>query len=200
MTIQLRQCIRAAQRGDKLAAEEVIREFKPFLNKQAKQYQKRYRRHYHNFYEALSTAYQGAMHCILHYDLEQTATVAEVMAASVRNYFRRESYGHQCYCDRVEKNVFENDRVTDLPETALASEGDCPEYRYFQNELGQDLTLALEKLPELQRQLVLYHCVDGYSYRQLGEEYCLSKANVGYHVNRGLEKLKRHLTKKGPVG
>lgn len=144
MTIQLRQCIRAAQRGDKLAAEEVIRAFKPFLNKQAKQYQKQYRRHYHNFYEALSTAYQGAMHCILHYDLEQTATVAEVMAASVRNYFRRESYGHQCYCDRVEKNVFENDGVTDLPETALASEGDCPEYRYFQNELGQDLTLALE--------------------------------------------------------
>lgn len=49
MTIQLRQCIRAAQRGDKLAAEEVIRAFKPFLNKQAKQYQKQYRRHYHNF-------------------------------------------------------------------------------------------------------------------------------------------------------
>lgn len=200
MTIQLRQCIRAAQRGDKLAAEEVIREFKPFLNKQAKQYQKQYRRHYHNFYEALSTAYQGAMHCILHYDLEQTETVAEVMAASVRNYFRRESYGYQCYCDRVEKNVFENDGVTDLPETALASEGDCPEYRYFQNELGQDLTLALEKLPELQRQLILQHVIDGDSYSQLAKKYYLSKATVGYQVNQGLMRLRRHMTEERPAG
>ena len=43
------------------------------------------------------------MHCIFQYDLEQPETVVEVMVASVHNYFRRESYGHECYCDRVEK-------------------------------------------------------------------------------------------------
>ncbi|WP_287770490.1 sigma-70 family RNA polymerase sigma factor [Megasphaera sp.] len=200
MTIQLRHCIRAAQRGDKLATEELIHEFMPLFRNQAKQYRKQYRWHYHNFDEALSTAFQGAMHCILQYDLDQPATVAEVMAASVRNYFRRESYGHQCYCDRVEKNVFENDGVTDLPETALASEGDCPEYRYFQNELGQDLTLALEKLPELQRQLILQHVIDGDSYSQLAKKYYLSKATVGYQVNQGLLRLRRHMTEERPAG
>ncbi|WP_298014470.1 sigma-70 family RNA polymerase sigma factor [uncultured Megasphaera sp.] len=196
MTIQLRQCVRAAQRGDKLAAEEVIREFKPFLNKQAKQYQS----YYHNFYEALSTAYQGAMHCILQYDLEQPETVAEVMVASVHNHFRRESYGHQCYCDRVEKNVFDNETVTDLPENALASDRDCPEHNYLQTEISLEMDKALEILPDLQRQLILQHVIDGDSYSQLAKEYYLSKATVGYQVNQGLLRLRRHMTEERPAG
>lgn len=134
MTIQLRHCIRAAQRGDKLAAEELIHEFMPLFRNQAKQYHKQYRWHYHDFDEALSTAFQGAMHCILQYDLDQPETVAEVMVASVHNYFRRESYGHQRYHKNINKNIVENDIVTDLPETALASEAECPEQQYFQNE------------------------------------------------------------------
>ena len=42
MTVQLRHCVRAAQRGDTLAMEEVIREFDPFLCKLAKAYQEEY--------------------------------------------------------------------------------------------------------------------------------------------------------------
>ena len=60
MTIQMRHCVRAAQRGDKIAAEELIKAFKPYLHHQAKKYQ----RFYHNFDEALSTAYHGAIDCI----------------------------------------------------------------------------------------------------------------------------------------
>ncbi len=55
MTIQMRHCVRAAQRGDKIAAEELIKAFKPYLHHQAKKYQ----RFYQNFDEALSTAYYG---------------------------------------------------------------------------------------------------------------------------------------------
>ena len=35
MTIQMRHCVRAAQRGDKIAAEELIKAFKPYLHHQA---------------------------------------------------------------------------------------------------------------------------------------------------------------------
>lgn len=74
----MRHCVRAAQRGDKIAAEELIKAFKPYLNHQAKKYQ----RFYQNFDEALSTAYHGAVDCIYQYDLSQfEETVTEVMVA-----------------------------------------------------------------------------------------------------------------------
>lgn len=38
MTIQMRHCVRAAQKGDKLAVEELLEAFMPFLNHQAKRY------------------------------------------------------------------------------------------------------------------------------------------------------------------
>ena len=200
MTIQLRHCVRAAQRGDKLAAEALIQEFMPLFRNQAKQYQKQYRWHYHDFDEALSTAFQGSMHCIFQYDLEQPETVVEVMVASVHNYFRRESYGHECYCDRVEKNVFDNDTVTDLPETALASEETCPEHLYLQHEMSMEMEQALKLLPALQRELIVKHVVDGESYSQLAKEHSLSKATVGYHVKKGLLKMRMHLGDERKVG
>ena len=200
MTVQLRHCVRAAQRGDKLAVEEVIREFMPLFRNQAKQYHKQYRWHYHNFDEALSTAFQGAMHCIFQYDLEQTATVAEVMAASVRNYFRRETYRYTCYHKKIKKNIFDKDTVTDLPENALASERYCPEHKYLQTEISLELDQTLEILPELHRELIVKHVVDGDSYRQLAKEHCLSKSRIGYQVKQGLSKLRRHMTEEGPAG
>lgn len=97
MTVQLRHCVRAAQRGDTLAMEEVIREFDPFLCKLAKAYQEEYQDYYQTFGEALSTAYQGALQCIFKYDLDQPESVTKVMVASVYNQFRRETYQHTCY-------------------------------------------------------------------------------------------------------
>lgn len=200
MTVQLRQCVRAAQRGDKLAVEEVIREFKPFLKKQAKQYQKQYHWHYHDFDEALSTAFQGAMHCIFAYNLEQSKTVAEEMVASVHNHFRRESYANQCYHKIINKNIVENDIVTDLPETALASEDECPEQQHFQNERHRELKLALEKLPERQRQMIWLYFFQRYSYRELAKKYGLSKMAIEKQVKRGLKLMEQYLTEEGMVG
>lgn len=63
MTIQMRHCIRAAQRGDKIAIAELLKAFKPYLYRQAKKYQP----YYQNFHEALSTACHGAIDCIYQY-------------------------------------------------------------------------------------------------------------------------------------
>lgn len=42
MTIQMRHCVRAAQRGDKIAIVELLKAFKPYLYRQAKKYQPYY--------------------------------------------------------------------------------------------------------------------------------------------------------------
>ena len=95
MTVQLRHCVRAAQRGDTLAMEEVL----------AKAYQEEYQDYYQTFGEALSTAYQGALQCIFKYDLDQPESVTKVMVASVYNQFRRETYQHTCYHKKIKKNT-----------------------------------------------------------------------------------------------
>ena len=145
MTTQMRHCVRAAQRGDKLAAEELLQAFMPLLQHQARRYQP----YYQNFEEAFSTACHGAIHCIFQYDLEQTETVAKMMVASVHNHLRRESYQKQCYEKRIEKNIIENNTVTDLPEAILASEGACPEQCCLQNEMKWQMTKTMEQLPDM---------------------------------------------------
>lgn len=200
MTVQLRHCVRAAQRGDTLAMEEVIREFDPFLCKLAKAYQEEYQDYYQTFGEALSTAYQGALQCIFKYDLDQPESVTKVMVASVYNQFRRETYQHTCYHKKIKKNIFDKDTVTDLPENALASERYCPEHKYLQTEISLELDQTLEILPELHREMIVKHVIDGDSYSQLAKEHCLSKAGVGYQVKQGLSKLSRHMTEEGTAG
>ncbi|WP_292107895.1 sigma-70 family RNA polymerase sigma factor [Megasphaera sp.] len=185
MTIQMRHCVRAAQRGDKIAAEELIKAFKPYLHHQAKKYQ----RFYQNFDEALSTAYHGAIDCIYQYDLSQSETVTEMMVASVHNHLRRESYSRTCYYQRVEKTIMENNTLTDLPED-LVSEDACPELRYLEDEVRTQLYWALEQLPELQQKFIRLHFIHGYSYKQIAQKYDFRKSTVGDYVKRGLLRMK----------
>lgn len=195
MTTQMRHCVRAAQRGDKLAAEELLQTFMPLLHHQAKRYQS----YYQNFEEAFSTACHGAIHCIFQYDLEQPETVTKMMVASVRNHLRRESYQKQCYDKRIEKNIIENDTVTDLPEAILASEGECPESQYLQNEMRWKMNQAMATLPELQRRIIWLHFFHGYSYQHIAEECKLSKSTIRDYVKRGLIQLRQYLIKEKMV-
>ena len=191
MTIQMRHCVRAAQRGDKIAIEELLKAFKPYLYRQAKKYQP----YYQNFHEALSTACYGAIDCIYQYDLSQSEeTVTEVLVASVHNYLRRESYNWTCYYRNVEKNIVENDTLTDLPGDLISEEA-CPELCYLEDEVRMQLYWALEQLPELQRKFIYLHFFYGHSYQQIAQIYNLRKSTVGYYVKKGLSRLKVLLAK-----
>lgn len=186
MTIQMRHCIRAAQRGDKIAIAELLKAFKPYLYRQAKKYQP----YYQNFHEALSTACHGAIDCIYQYNLNQSEeTVTEVLVASVHNYLRRESYNWTCYYRNVEKNIVENDTLTDLPEDLISEEA-CPERCYLEDEVRTQLYWALEQLPELQQTFIRLHFIHGYSYQQIAQKYDFRKSTVGDYVKRGLLRMK----------
>ena len=65
MTVQLRHCVRAAQRGDTLAMEEVIREFDPFLCKLAKAYQEEYQDYYQSFVKPFLRRIRGPFSAFL---------------------------------------------------------------------------------------------------------------------------------------
>lgn len=191
MTIQMRHCIRAAQRGDKIAIAELLKAFKPYLYRQAKKYQP----YYQNFHEALSTACHGAIDCIYQYNLSQSEeTVTEVLVASVHNYLRRESYNWTCYYRNVEKNIVENDTLTDLPGNLISEEA-CPERCYLEDEVRTQLYWALEQLPELQQTFIRLHFIHGYSYQQIAQKYDFRKSTVGDYVKRGLLRMRILLSK-----
>lgn len=196
MTTQLRHCIRAARCGDKLAAEELLQTFMPLLRHQARHYQA----YYQNFEEAFSTACHGAMHCIFQYDLEQPKEVAQMMVASVHNHFRRESYHAQRYHIKVDKNIIENDTITDLPESVLISAYAGPEQRCLQNEVKQHMTQAMAQLPAMHHRIIWLHFFQGQSYQKIADEYHLSKSTIRDYVKRSLTKMKRYLTEENMVG
>lgn len=196
MTTQMRHCVRAAQKGDKLAIEELLESFMPFLHHQAKRYQS----YYPNLEEALSTAYHGAIHCIINYDFEQPKTVPEMIVASVHNHLRRESYHKQCYDKQIEKTIIENEVMTDLPASILASDYYCPECHFLKEEVRFKTRKALEQLPERQRQIIWLHFFRDYSYQEIADRYNLSKSTVRDYVSRGLISIKNYLIKEQLTG
>lgn len=197
MTTQIRHCVRAAQKGDKLAIEEVLESFMPLLYHQADEYKV----YYPNTEEALSTAYHAAIHCILHFDWKQTEIgLAKMMISSVRNYLRRESYRQQRDRRKIEKNIVEKDKVTDLPECILASEHSCPEHCFFRNEKRSKTRKAIARLPEMQRKVIFLRYYYDYSYRKIAEECGLSHGTVGNYLSSGIEKLKIYLKEEGVAG
>ncbi len=197
MTIQMRHCVRAAQQGDKVAIEELLKEFKPLLYHQVDEFKD----YYPNREEALSTAYHGAIDCILHFDWHQTEIgLPKKMFSSVRNYLSREAYRKQRDRKKIKKNIVEKDKVTDLPESVLASEDDGPEQRYFKEEIRWKTWKAIERLPKQHRKIICLRYFHGYSYQDIAEECKMSKSSARNYVNSGTEKLKIYLMEEGLAG
>lgn len=99
------------------------------------------------------------------------------------------------YDKNIEKNIVENEAVTDLPGTVLASENACPEYCCLKNEMRWNVRQAIGKLPEHHRQIVWLHFFYGYSYQEIAKILHLSKATIGKYMKRALRFIEAYLTK-----
>jgi len=80
--------------------------------------------------------------------------------------------------------------------TALEDSTECDwisEQQY--SDLNEILHLALKRLPENQRTLVLLRDYEGYSYREIGEITGLSEAQVKINIYRGRVALKNFIGK-----
>jgi len=67
------------------------------------------------------------------------------------------------------------------------------------SDLNEILHLALERLPEHQRSLVLLRDYEGYSYREIGEITGMTEAQVKINIYRGRVSLKNFIVKSESV-
>jgi len=63
------------------------------------------------------------------------------------------------------------------------------------SDLNEILHLALERLPEIQKSLILLRDYEGYSYREIGEITGLNEAQVKINIYRGRVALKNFIGK-----
>ena len=85
-------------------------------------------------------------------------------------------------------------RMTSLENTDYhAFISDISEAQY--SDLNEILHLALERLPEHQKSLVLLRDYEGYSYREIGEITGMTEAQVKINIYRGRVALKNYIGK-----
>ena len=63
------------------------------------------------------------------------------------------------------------------------------------SDLNEILHLALERLPEIQKSLILLRDYEGYSYKEIGEITGLNEAQVKINIYRGRVALKNFIGK-----
>ncbi len=63
------------------------------------------------------------------------------------------------------------------------------------SDLNEILHMALERLPGIQKSLILLRDYEGYSYAEIGEITCLSEAQVKINIYRGRMALKNFIGK-----
>lgn len=97
-------------------------------------------------------------------------------------------------------------RDTDVvPETA-AAQGRTPEEAMEHAELKERLGSALRRLPEVQREIVLLHDLEGWRHREIAEHLGVPSGTVRSHLHFARQSLRRDpaltriLADQGPAG
>lgn len=80
----------------------------------------------------------------------------------------------------------------EVPETLASSEDEIGSELMMQETLSE-LTDALEKLPERERDLIILHYYHGLTLKAVGEKMKMSYANVKIVHNKALSKLKLYM-------
>jgi len=95
--------------------------------------------------------------------------------------------GYHTMLDSLKKDK----RITDLNETAENSHYSCEQY----SDVGEIIRDALERLPEIQRSVIMLRDYEGYSYEEIGEITGLTESQVKVYIYRGRISLKNYLVK-----
>ncbi len=82
-------------------------------------------------------------------------------------------------------------RMSGLNETAANSYNSSEQY----SDLGEVLRDAMDRLPEIQRSVIMLRDYEGYSYEEIGEITGLTESQVKVYIYRGRISLKNYLVK-----
>lgn len=107
----------------------------------------------------------------------------EISAASAKSYLFTTAYHRMIDYTRKEK------RKERLPEGYDRMESSSQHYSDLKNILDE----ALEKLPEMQKSLILLRDYEGYSYEEIGKITGLNESQVKVYIFRGRLALKSYL-------
>lgn len=70
--------------------------------------------------------------------------------------------------------------------------GDTPSQNAIRRETNDELTDALERLPEEQREVVRLRCFEGWEFQRISEHLGRSHDSVASLLKRGLRNLRKH--------
>ena len=86
------------------------------------------------------------------------------------------------------------DFIDDLTDTAMKSpqQTDSADL-LIEKESQKRLYTAVGKLPELQRQRLILHFVDGLTHRRIANIQGVGRATISHSIERSLKQLRKHL-------
>jgi len=89
------------------------------------------------------------------------------------------------------------DRIRKEKRSVWTEENALPEesHENHYNDLGEVLNIALNKLPEIQRMVLLLRDYEGYSYSEIGELTRLNESQVKVYIYRARVFLKNYIGK-----
>jgi len=108
-----------------------------------------------------------------------------VEAGKVKSYLFTTAYHTMLDILKKEK------RMTDFEGSAVNEHKHNEQY----TDLNEVLKEALDRLPEVQRSVILLRDYEGYSYEEIGEVTGLSESQVKVYIYRGRLTLKNYLVK-----
>lgn len=95
--------------------------------------------------------------------------------------------GYHAFIDYTRKQKFKGD----YNEVVEANYG----YQQNYNNLKEIINNALEKLPEIQRTVIMLRDYEGYDYNEIGEITNLNESQVKVYIFRARQTLKNYLVK-----
>jgi RNA polymerase sigma factor (sigma-70 family) len=107
----------------------------------------------------------------------------EISAVSAKSYLFTTAYHRMIDYTRKEKKM---DRMEDGFEHSTHNSG-------HYSDLKEILDEALQRLPEIQKSLILLRDYEGYSYEEIGKITGLKEAQVKVYIFRGRVALKNYL-------
>jgi RNA polymerase sigma-70 factor (ECF subfamily) len=107
----------------------------------------------------------------------------EISPASAKSYLFTTAY------HRMIDHTRKENRKVRLPEGYDRMESSSPHY----SDLKDILDEALQKLPEIQKSLILLRDYEGYSYEEIGKIAGLNESQVKVYIFRGRMALKNYL-------
>ncbi len=109
--------------------------------------------------------------------------VSEINNEKAKSYLFTIAY--HCFIDTVRKEK----RTVSMEETSIDQHSETNGF----NDHKQIINEAVEKLPEIQKSVVLLRDYEGYSYKEIGEITELSEAQVKVYIYRARLFLKKYL-------